>query len=131
MQTDDELKAAFAAFLLETPKEPFVAALKLYPSEKDRGKACKITFEWPSDPFVLEEMERLKADPTYGQEDILTKKDLIRMALEVYNNPYTSAKEKNGAIRLIGELQSLLGKDAGIDTAKRMPLMPVYKIVNQ
>ncbi len=126
---DTENKVAFAAFLIKTPAEPMAAALKLFPLEKDRGRACQAAFAWPNDPIVLAELERIKGSTEYEDPDIPNKKKLIKMALDVYNNQYTSAKEKNAAIKLIADLQGLIIKATDDSEGKRMPLMPVYKIV--
>lgn len=129
--TESEMKAAFAAFLLETPDQPFAAALKLFPSDRDRGEACRITFAWPNDPEVMEEIARLQ-ESGYGQKKPPTKAELIQMALDVYNHAFTSPKEKNAAIKLIADLQGMIVKAETLDiNSRRMPSAPVYKIVTE
>lgn len=129
---EESLKAAFAAFLLETPDKPFEAALKLFPSDRERGKACQITFSWPQDPFVIAEMQRLKETTEYENPELPSKKRLIAMAMEVYSNKFTPPKEKNAAIKLIADLQGFIVKAESLDiNNRRMPTAPVYKIVSE
>jgi len=132
MSEDTHLKAAFAAFLLETPNEPFAAALKLFPSERERGRACQITFSWPNDPEVIAEMQRIKETTEYENPELPSKKKLIAMAMSIYDHPMTPAKEKNAAIKLIADLQGFIVKAESLDiNTRRMPTAPVYKIVNE
>lgn len=129
--TENEQKAAFAAFLLEAPT-PLAAALKLFPSEKDRGLACRIAFEWPNDPEVILETERLKVEGTDAQKGLPTKEDIIRKLLDNANSQYASVKDKNAALRIIAEIQGHISKNPEDDSAsKRMPTAPVYKLVSE
>jgi hypothetical protein len=136
LNMDDEKsqKAAFAAFYISEPQNhqgAFAAALKLFPSDRERGKACQVSFSWPNDPEVIAEIERIKETTEYEDPDLPSKKKLIQMALDVYKNEYTSAKEKNSAIKLIADLQGFIVKaESGADL-KRMPTMPVYKVVSE
>lgn len=130
--TEEEQKAAFAAFLLVDPSQPFEAALKLFPSDRERGRACQVTFAWPDDPFVIEEMERLKSSPTYSNPDIPSKLDLIKSAKQLADNVNVAPKERIAALRLIAELQAFIVKaEAQNDNNRRMPSMPVYKVVSE
>lgn len=54
--TEQEEKAAFAALLLKMPNDPFKAALELV---SDTTRALRIAMEWPKDPIVKAETERL------------------------------------------------------------------------
>lgn len=129
---EELLKGRFAAFLLEAPNKELDAALKIYPSEKDRGKACQIAFSWPKDPFVIAEMQRLRETTEYEDPELPSKKRLIAMAMEVYSNQFTPPKEKNAAIKLIADLQGFIVKAESLDiNNRRMPTAPVYKIVNE
>ena len=128
---ENEQKAAFAAFLLEDPSQPFVAALKLFPSDRERGKACQITFAWPNDPIVIEEMERIKSSPDYSNPDIPSKLDLIKSAKQLADNVNVAPKERIAALRLIAELQAFIVKAEASNDNRRMPSMPVYKMVNE
>ena len=130
---EQEAKAAFAAFLLENPDRPFDAALRLYPSDRDRGEACRITFAWPTDPDVIGEMERIKNSPTYYNPNIPSKNDLIKSALETVNNARTLPKDRIAALRLIAELQAMIVKPEGANDPnnRRMPTAPVYRVVSE
>lgn len=127
--TDTELKAAFAAFLLETPNEPLSAALKLYPAEKDRGAACRIAFAWPNDPDVIAEQLRLRADGYTGKK-LPTKEEIIDEMWELARSKEVSPRDRANAARLIAEMQSFIKQDQDTDS-KRMPTAPVYKLVSE
>lgn len=130
--TDDTLKAAFAAFLLESPDKPFEAALKLFPMEKDRGKACQVTFTWPQDPYVIAEMERLKSDGWSAYKPP-TKFELIQKAMAIADNEKISPKERNAALKLAAELQGMIVKAStlDLDDNRKMPQHPLYKVVEE
>lgn len=127
--TESELKAAFAAFLLDNPAQPLGAALKLYPSEKDRGEACRIAFSWPNDPEVIIELERLKT-VVVPNKDIPTKEQFIAEMWKLAKSENVSPKDRAAAGRLVGDVMGFVktpSADEGL--GKRMPMQPVYKIV--
>lgn len=127
---EKELKAAFAAFLLETPNEPFVAALKLYPADKDRGEACRITFAWAKDPEVLAEIERIKSTG-YRNKDVPTKEALIAEMWKIAQDKNVMPRDRNNAARLVAEVMAFIAKGSNEEDSKRMPTQPVYKVVTE
>jgi hypothetical protein len=128
---EHELKAAFAAFLLETPQSPMTAALKLFPAEKDRGRVCEITFSWPSDPEVIIAMERLKKDEGTGSK-VPSKEEVIQHLWELSKNERTPPKDKAVCARTVAEMLNYIPKGDSDETSKRrMPAMPVYKVVQE
>ena len=135
MSDEYPLKAAFAAFLLETPDKPFEAALKLFPSDRERGKACQITFSWPNDPEVIAEMRRLRESEEYENPELPSKKKLIAMLMAVHDDIKLSPQEKKeriSAIKLMADLQGHIVKAESLDiNTRRMPTAPVYKIVTE
>lgn len=77
MADDDQLqKAAFAALLLKEP-QPFKAALLLFPENTNR--ALRVAHEWPTDPEVQAEMNRLLTEEA---DSLLMTKPQFLMALE-------------------------------------------------
>lgn len=125
--TETEQKAAFAAFLFSNPRQPLEAALKLFPADKDRGQACYISLNWPSDPEVLAEIQNLKdngVDPNAP-----TKTEIVKEMWDLARDDRYSGKDRVAAARLIAELNSLIKKDTDDSIPKSMPRAPVYKIV--
>lgn len=131
---ETQLKAAFAAFFITESQDnngAFAAALKLYPLERDRGEALRIAFEWPGDPAVIVELERLKADGV-RTEGIPTKEEVIAAMWSLVQNERTLPKDKAMTTRLIAEMLNFIPKNADIDDSKRrMPTAPQYAIVKE
>ena len=82
MSADPEQKekAAFAAFLLKEPNEPFKAGLAVFPD--DTRKALWVATHWLADPVVLAETKRLKAVGA-DLDGLPTKADLARTVWEL------------------------------------------------
>ena len=74
-EEDKEYKTYFAEFLLDTPDDPFKAALKVFPENINR--ALRVAKEWYRDPFVLSEIKRIKTKGT-DLETLPTEADLAR-----------------------------------------------------
>lgn len=127
---ESELKAAFAAFLLETPDQPLEAALKLFPAEKDRGEACRVAFAWINDPEVIIEIERLKKDGCVNKR-IPTKEEVIEQLWELVKDARTSAKDRGLNARLIADMLNYIDKTGGVEESRRMPSAPIYKMVTE
>lgn len=103
---DKEYKGYFAEFLIESPDDPFTAALKVFPQNTQR--ALRIAQEWPRDPYVLSEVKRLKAEG--GDMDGLpTKADLAR---EIWNTAKGNVEpdEKVKLLKLYGEVRGFIDK---------------------
>lgn len=129
--TESELKAAFAAFLIDTPNDPFGAALKLFPSEQERGEACRITFAWPNDPEVIIEMERLKKSG-HSNKNIPTKEKVIEQLWQLAQSDRTPPKDRVAMARLVAEMLAYIPRPSdGTSEAPRMPTAPVYRIVTE
>lgn len=126
---ETQLKAAFAAFLLESATA-FEAALKLFPSESQRGEACRVAFAWPNDPAVIVEIERLKADG-YKNKNIPTKEQVIEQLWKLVQDEKTSAKDRGTNARIIAEMLNYIDKGSLDADSKRMPSAPVYKVVTE
>jgi len=129
-KNDPRLKAAYAAFLLDSATN-YEAAFKLYPAEKDRGEALRIAFAWPNDPVVILEIERLRKDGT-NNKDIPTKEEMIAEMWRLTQNEKVAPKDRATMARLVAEMLSFIPKVTdGSETSKRMPTAPIYKIVNE
>lgn len=76
MTDEQNQKAAFAALLLREP-QPFKAALMIFPDNTNR--ALRIANEWPNDPEVKAEMDRLVNDEA---ESLLMTKAQFLLSLE-------------------------------------------------
>lgn len=125
---DPKLKAAFAAFLIDSATN-FEAAFKLYPTEKNRGEALRIAFAWPNDPAVILEIQRLKKDGV-NNKDIPTKEQMIAEMWKLTKNEKVAPKDRATMARLVAEMLSFIPKVTdGNETSKRMPTAPVYKVV--
>ena len=59
-ENEEELKAEFARLLLQTPDDPFKAALALFPENTNR--ALRVANEWPRDLAVVEARKELVED---------------------------------------------------------------------
>lgn len=125
---ETEQKAAFAAFLLRAPNEPFEAALKLFPSERERGAACYAALNWPADSEVIAEIQRLKDSgvSTTGPN----KDELIATLWGVVNDLRENGKDRIAAARLISEMNGYIKKDGEDSVKKIIPKMPVYKVTS-
>jgi len=90
----DERKKRFAELLLKNPYDAFGVALEIFGS--DTSGALRASYEWISDPLVIETQKQLKEER--GEFAFLpTKADLAREALESHrtlkkNDPAAAAK---------------------------------------
>lgn len=105
---DQELKTAFAAELIKNPNDPFKAGLAVFGA--DTGKALRAAHEWFKDPFVIEEMTRLKAEgfEAYGKDELRDK--LITNLLQIVEGERSIADDRIKAAKVIGELKGLIEK---------------------
>ncbi len=76
-----EDKQKFVEFWLTMPKDPFKAALEIFPENTNR--ALRIAAEWPKDPEVLEIKEKLLSNAKEGELSFLPSK--TEWAREVWN----------------------------------------------
>lgn len=83
---EDNLKLQFARLLLKNSKEPLQAALPLYPDNEDTHLALQAAKDWPSDPIVLQEQQRIISEE--GDESLLpTKADVMTDLWEKMHPP--------------------------------------------
>jgi hypothetical protein len=76
----DAKKREFAKHLIRRPNEPFKAAAYIYPDQANIGNRLIVAHDWPNDPIVIMEMDRLLMDDTVS---IMPTKNQI--AFEVYS----------------------------------------------
>src|SRR6476660_6763118 len=83
-RTDDELKRRYAGYLFERPDnaaERMVAAKLLFPLQEQTYLALKVSQEWPDDPIVIGELERLRNSGADG--NLPSKNDIARRYINV------------------------------------------------
>lgn len=132
MDDESKLKAAFAALYIyeeQTSRGAFIAASKLFPGEKNIGRCCEVSFVWPADPIVTMELEKLKKDKP--NDKIPSKEEAIELMWTLAKNDKVPAKDRAATVRLIAEMLGYIKKDEGDDGRARMPMHPLYKIVQE
>lgn len=131
---DSSLKAAFAAFFIESKadspqQKAYEAAKRLYPREKDQGEVNRICWLWPTDQTVILEIQRLQKEAPKA-EGLPSKEDIIRTMWKLAESDMTPHKDRVAMARLIADMCGHI-KNPGDDAeGKRMPSAPVYKIVD-
>lgn len=113
MNEEQELKAAFAALLLEH-EEPFKAALIQFPTEKFAAqKALRVAMEWPKDPFVIEALKKLKE----SNAALAFLPDEAKYAKEVWETAQSAFEHKDriAALKLYGEIRGYIKNNSKID----------------
>ena len=98
-------KAAFAAFLLKEPNEPFKAGLAVFPD--DTRKALWIATHWLNDPIVTAEVKRLKASGA-DLDGLPTKADLARTVWEL--TQVGPLEDRIKAAKLYGDIRGFIEK---------------------
>jgi hypothetical protein len=102
-----DAKAKFARLLLKEPSDPFVIALKVFPS--DTKKALRVANEWPADPEVLSLQE--KAEEEEGELAFLpTKGQLCRGIWEKMHDKYTDADTYAKLSKVYAEVRGFIEK---------------------
>lgn len=105
IMTEIEEKAAFAALLIRYPKEPFKAALELWPL--DVSLALRRSNEWPNDKAVLAELKRLRNEG----DDMEMLPGKSELAIEVWNKMQDcSADDFAKLAKLYAELRGYIEK---------------------
>jgi hypothetical protein len=78
----DAKKREFARHLIRRPNEPFKAAAYIYPDKVNVGNRLIVAHDWPDDPIVIMEMDRLIWDNEDVAKIMPTKNQI---AFEVYS----------------------------------------------
>lgn len=106
--TEDErtkqLKLAFAGALLRD-KDILKAAIAIYPADNDLAKAIRISNEWPNDPYVVAEMDRLLKEK--GPEGFLPTK--AQVAAEFYKIGTDVMTRKQDRIKALDSYSAIMG----------------------
>jgi hypothetical protein len=123
--TEKEEKEEFVRFLLETPDDPFKAALALHPD--DVGRALRIAHEWPQDKEVRASM---RARMSEGEEEdfLPTKAELARKVWAKMNKDGLEADEFAKIARLYGEIRGFIEKPTTNISTNTNVLSPVMVV---
>lgn len=120
-------KAAFAAFLSQTPDDPLGAALKVYPG--NTGMALRISNYWVFDPFVTEERARIAA-ASIGDDPEAVKKYLDTKARKlIEDETRVQAKDRLSAMEFLAKLHKVIDVETDADKEFQLPPEPTYKVV--
>lgn len=124
--TDREQKEEFVRFLLETPDDPFKAALRLFPD--DTNKALRAAHEWPRDPDVIASMRARKEDS--NEEDFLpSKAELARKVWAKMNSGTLDPEEFAKMARLYADIRGYIEKPTtNINNNTQNLLQPVMVV---
>lgn len=108
-QDETKLKAAFAALLLRTPAEPFVAGLALFPNETAR--ALWVATHWMNDDIVKAEMKRLR-NAGADLDDLPNEADLLRTVWEMTQRGMLDDRVK--AAKLYADIRGYISKGPAV-----------------
>lgn len=116
LMPDDELdakKREFARHLIKRPNDPFKAAAYIYPDKANVGNRLIVAHDWPDDPIVVMEMDRLVWDDDASK--VLPTK--AQIAFEVYSMGMKSTNEevKVKAFKLYCDIQAITQAGPGIN----------------
>jgi hypothetical protein len=113
---DDELNAKkreFARHLIKRPNEAFKAAAFIYPDKANTGNRLIVAHDWPDDPIVIMEMDRLVWDDDASK--VLPTKS--QLAFEVYSVGMKTYDDevKIKAFKLYADIQAITQAGPGIN----------------
>lgn len=106
--TDETLKKRFAELLHmrpDNPTERFNAAKLLFPLPNQVGLALQIASDWPSDPIVIAELDRLGNSGT--DAGLPTKADIARRYINFADDKTVPLKERMTALNAFTELMGM------------------------
>lgn len=121
-----ENKAAFAAFLLESPADPFKAAQKLCPD--NTGVALWVATNWANDPEVMTIVNGLKGDPK-NLSSIASKYDLARLYWDMAQDTKLDAKDRIAAAEKFGAVAEYYDPKANKSTTVNIDNAPRVMVV--
>lgn len=98
-------KSEFAKLLLMFPGEPFKAAMELYPN--DAGRALYLATQLINDPFIIDEIERLKEE-NFELTLMPSKLDLLKKVWGRLDNKFLDTDSFCKLARLYSELQGYI-----------------------
>ena len=109
--TDDDIKRRFAALIFKRadhPAEHMAAAQQIFSRRDQTALALQVATEWPRDPVVIAELERLSENVT--GDDLTSKADLARKIMQIGDNPQHSPDERLKAYKQYAELMGFIQK---------------------
>lgn len=117
-QTDEtdhtEAKQAYARYIYGKPATPearFHAARQLYPSQETVGFALTVASDWPDDPIVIAELDRLASE---DEQDLPNKAKLARDIYNLADDGSKSVDDRLKAYKLYAEVRGFIEKPAPI-----------------
>lgn len=102
MEFTTEDKLSFAEFFNDEG-DAYTAALRI---SDDAGTASQIAVEWPRDPIVVREVERLRSE-SGDVTKIATKYDLVKFYWELANDPDIDPKDRISAAEHFGAVAGI------------------------
>lgn len=109
----DAKKREFARHLIKRPNDPFKAAAYIYPDKANIGNRLIVAHDWPDDPIVIMEMDKLVWDDDASK--VLPTK--AQISFEVYSVGMKSTDEevKVKAFKLYTDIQGITQSGSGIN----------------
>jgi hypothetical protein len=102
------LKVKFAELIHarpDTPNDRMAAAKILFPLQSQVGIALTVATDWPNDPIVLEELQRL--GHSGADEGLPTKADMARRLVNLADNTTVPIESRLKAINQYTELMGM------------------------
>lgn len=106
--SEDDLKRRFAQLLHERPDNPFErmnAAKLLFPRQDQVALALNVAQDWPSDPVVIAELDRLKASGS--EHNLPSKFDIARRYINIADDKQQSLDARLKALNAYAELMGM------------------------
>lgn len=126
--SDDDAKAAFAAFLFANPLDKFGAARRVFANDDEIGKAAEIAAKWPNDEFVIAELARLR-ELNDSEAALPSKADLARMAWDMGSNKAAEYEDRIKALKLYADIRGFIEKPD--NTPKDIGALPSVMVVRE
>lgn len=100
-------KKLFALALFKTPGNPYIAAKEAYPA--DENTQDWMVENWLNDPWVLDEIKRLKAESLVVKPRALpTKEEAIELAWNIATAEGIESKDRILALKLFAEISNYM-----------------------
>lgn len=107
-QTEDDLKRRFAGYLYsrpDTPVERMHAAKLLFPRQDQVFLALQVATDWPDDPVVIAELDRLKSSG--ADVGLPTKADIARRLMNIADDKTLTPDVRLKALDRYAELMAM------------------------
>lgn len=107
-QTEDDLKRRFAGYVYsrpDTPVERMHAAKLLFPRQDQVFLALQVATDWPEDPVVIAELDRLKSSG--ADAGLPTKADVARRLINFADDKTLTSDARLKALDRYAELMGM------------------------